>query len=139
MRQTSKRLVTSCPHSLILAVFFSLCLSACATTPQPNPWADLDTETEQAVQAIDCGQFPLPTESSDSGATYSLEGLNQLNAYRVCSESNELNMDEHAAQIGQLKISRKGLTEAGQAQYRISQMLEQIIEQELIETETLTS
>lgn len=111
-------------------ISFALVLSGCASMPTPNPWDGLETETEQATKAIDCGQFPSPIMATEDAVTYDLDGLNSLNAYRLCSEANEANVDEHAAQIGQLKLARKGLTEAGQAQRNISLMLKEIMEEE---------
>jgi len=61
---------------------------------------------------------------------YDKAGLNDLNAYRQCSEANEGIAGEHALQIGQLKIARKGLVEAGLAQRHIADMREEMLKDE---------
>jgi len=105
-------------------------LSGCASAPLPNPWDGLETETEAAATPLDCGSFPLPSESDKTHVVYDKAGLNDLNDYRRCSEANEAIVTEHVLQIGQLKIARKGLVEAGAAQRRICDMKQEIIEEE---------
>ena len=114
----------------ILALFLiSLSLASCAT-PTPNPWVGLDVDLSPAVTPLDCGSFPLPSEAIETHVVYDKSGLNDLNAYRICSEANEAIAGEHALQIGQLKIARKGLVEAGQAQRHIADMREQMLKDE---------
>ncbi len=110
-------------------ISLSLVLSGCATTT-PNPWIGLDVSLEAATTPIDCGSFPLPSESTETHVVYDKSGLNALNAYRQCSEVNEAIAGEHVLQIGQLKIARKGLVEAGQAQRRISDMRQEMLKEE---------
>jgi len=105
----------------------ALLLSGCATVPN-DPWQDLDVSLESAVTPLDCGSFPMPTESSETGVVYDKAGLNDLNAYRQCAEANEAIAGEHALQIDQLKIARKGLTEAGAAQRNIADMRQVMLE-----------
>ena len=105
-------------------------VSSCATAPPESPWAGLDTETNPAAGSLDCGAFPQPSGATGAEIRYDKAGVNALDAYRLCSETNEANVVEHAAQIGQLKIARKGLTEAGQAQRRIANMKQQMLEDE---------
>jgi len=105
-------------------------LSGCATTPPPNPWDDLTTETEPAATPIDCGRFPAPTEATESMIVYDTAGVNELEAYRVCSEANTAIADEHAEQIGELKTARAALVEAGQSQRNIADMRETMLEDE---------
>ena len=114
---------------LLLSLISSVLLASCATSI-PDPWIGLETETESAATHLDCGSFPMPTESSETGVVYDKSGLNDLNAYRQCSEANEAIASEHAKQIDQLKISRKGLTEAGQAQRRIADMKQTMLNDE---------
>jgi len=114
----------------LLLMCLILGVSSCATAPPESPWDGLDTETTTAARSLDCGPFPLPSGATDDAISYDMAGVNALDAYRVCSETNEANVDEHAAQIGQLKIVRKGLTEAGQAQRRIAEMKQEMLEDE---------
>ena len=104
-------------------------LSGCATQA-PNPWKDLTMDTSPAVGPIDCPRFPLPSSFTADTIVYDEDGANALEAYRACAEDNRDLVTEHAAQIGQLKIARKGLTEAGIAQRNISDMRQEILEQE---------
>ena len=104
-------------------------LSGCATQA-PNPWKDLTMDTSPAVGPIDCPRFPLPSSFTLDTIVYDEDGANALEAYRACAEDNKLLVIEHAAQIGQLKIARKGLVEAGIAQRNISDMKQEMLEQE---------
>lgn len=104
-------------------------LSGCASTA-PDPWAGLDTDLSAAASPIDCGGFPLPATSDDQSITYTKQGVNALDAYRACAEANAAIAAEHRDQIGQLKLARKGLTEAGQAQRRIADMKEEMLRDE---------
>lgn len=114
-----------------LAIFLtSFVLASCASTPPPNPWVELETETEAATTPLDCGKFPFPYTFDDESVTYDKDGTNDLNDYRTCAEANQAIAGEHARQIDQLKIARKGLTEAGQAQRRIADMKQTMLEDE---------
>ncbi len=104
-------------------------LSGCASVPA-NPWQGLTTETDPATRPIDCGRFPLPTQSTETTITYDKEGANKLEAYRECSEANQDIADENADAVDSLKVARKGLTEAGQSQRNIADMRLQMLEDE---------
>ena len=114
----------------ILAAIGLAFLFGCATTAPQNPWAGLSTETEAAAGALDCGSFPMPSGAIEAEIVYDQDGVNALEVYRICSEANQANVDEHAAQIAQLKIARRGLTEAGQAQRNIATMRAEMLEEE---------
>lgn len=114
---------------ILVLSLISLSLASCAT-PVPNPWIGLDVDLSPAATPLDCGSFPLPSESYNTHVVYDKAGLNDLNAYRVCSEANEGIATEHVLQIGQLKIARKGLVEAGQSQRNIADMREQMLKDE---------
>ena len=116
-------------RTLVLSLI-SFALVSCASTPPVNPWDGLDVGLEPVATPLDCGSFPLPSESYKTHVVYDKAGLNDLNAYRQCSEANEGIAGEHALQIGQLKIARKGLVEAGSAQRRITDMHKQMLEEE---------
>ena len=114
-----------------LALLFLIgVLSGCVSAPAENPWDGLTVETDPATAPIDCGAFPVPTGATDAEIMYDKAGTNDLEVYRVCSEANEGIAAEHAAQIGQLKLARKGLTEAGQAQRRVSDLKGEILQEE---------
>ena len=103
-----------------LAIFLILGgLVSCASEPV-NHWQGLDTDTSPATSPIDCGSFPYPDESSQDGISYGKSGVKALDAYRTCSEANKAIAAEHKAQIEQLKLARKGLTEAGRAQFQVA-------------------
>lgn len=114
----------------LMFLIVGVSLSGCATSPPESPWAGLTTDTEAATASIDCGSFPFPSSATGVEIVYDEAGVNSLEAYRVCSEANEANVDEHAAQIMQLKISRQALTEAGQAQRNIATMKQEMLEDE---------
>ena len=69
--------------------------------------------------------MPRPDEVIGQSIVYETAGA--LEAYRVCSEANEAIAAEHVQQIGQLKLARKGLTEAGQAQRNIADMRQEML------------
>jgi len=114
---------------ILVLSLISFALVSCATTT-PNPWIGLDVDLSPATTPLDCGSFPLPSESHNTHVVYDKAGLNDLNAYRRCSEANEAIVTEHALQIGQLKLARKGLVEAGQAQRHIADMREEMLRDE---------
>jgi hypothetical protein len=113
----------------LTSLIVGLSLSGCATVEE-SPWTDLTVETDPAETALNCGSFPMPTSSDESGITYDADGVNALEAYRVCSEANEGVANEHAAQIDQLKTARKALTEAGEAQRNVAEMRQEMLEDE---------
>ncbi len=115
--------------TLILSLISFVVLSGCATAA-PDPWQGLDVTLSPAATSLDCGSFPLPAESYKTHVVYDKAGLNDLNDYRQCSEANEAIVIQHALQIGQLKLARKGLTEAGQAQRRIADMRQTMLDDE---------
>ena len=104
-------------------------LSGCATAPV-DPWQGLTVDTKPAATPIDCGSFPLPVRASETEIVYDKAGSNDLADYMDCSEANEAIATEHALQIGQLKIARKSLVEAGQAQRRIADMKQEMLDDE---------
>ena len=101
-------------------------LSGCATQ-SPNPWVELETDVSPATQPLNC-VMPLPDEVVGQSIVYTT--AHALEAYRVCSEANEAIAQEHALQIGQLKLARKGLVEAGQSQRAIADMRKEMLEDE---------
>ena len=109
-----------------LIIILALFLSGCATVT-PNPWQDLDTDLSVATGPIHC-VLPRPDEVVGQSIVYT--SAHALEAYRVCSEANEAIVTEHALQIGQLKLARKGLTEAGQAQRHIADMKQTMLNDE---------
>ncbi len=114
----------------LLQIFLiSGALVSCATTPE-NPWNDLTTEVKPAATAIDCGKFPMPTEVIGDSIVYDNDGVNQLEAYRLCSEDNAAIVDAHAAQIGELKTARNDLVEAGRSQRAIADMRQEMLKDE---------
>ena len=115
---------------LLFSISSVILLSGCASGPPHNPWDALTTETSAAVTPLDCGSFPLPTESYPTHVVYDKASLNDLNAYRQCSEANEGIAGEHANQVDQLKIVRKNLTEAGRAQRNIADMKQEMLDDE---------
>jgi len=113
----------------IFSMLSAILLSGCATSA-PDLWQGLETETQAATTPLDCGSFPLPSENYSTHVVYDKASLNDLNDYRKCSEANEAIAGEHAMQIDQLKIARKGLTEAGRAQENISAMKQAMLDDE---------
>ena len=114
-----------------LAIFCVIgVISGCATAPPENPWDGLTVDTDPAVTSLDCGRFPAPSEATSSMIVYDMAGTNALEAYRICSETNGAVVDWHAAQIGELKVARAALVDAGQAQRNIAGMRQEMLEDE---------
>lgn len=114
-----------------LAIFWiaGALISGCAT-PVPNPWDGFDSDTSQATGPVDCGSFPLPSSFDGEAIVYDKAGVNDLEAYRLCAEANEDLVREHAQQIGQLKVAKTALVEAGQAQRQVADLRKEILEEE---------
>ena len=113
----------------ISAIFLISSVASCTTVP-PDPWTDLETETEAAVTPLDCGSFPFPADFNDEVVTYDKAGTNDLNDYRKCAQANHDIAEQHALQINQLKIARAALVDAGGAQRRIADMRQQALTDE---------
>ncbi len=107
-------------------IILALLLGGCAT-PTPNPWLGLDIDLSRATDPIHCVP-PRPDEVIGQSIVYTT--AHALEAYRVCSAANEAIVTEHVAQIGQLKIARKGLVEAGLAQRHIADMRAEMLRDE---------
>ena len=106
-----------------------LLLSGCAATPS-DPWQDLTVDTKPAAQPIDCGLFPDPTEVIGDSVVYDNAAINELQDYWQCSDDNEEIIVLHAAQIAELKIARKELVAAGQAQKHLTDMAREALKDE---------
>lgn len=115
---------------LLTFLIVGLSLSGCASAPPDNPWDSLTVDTDPAATSIDCGRFPAPTDATGAQIVYNEAGVNELEAYRVCSEANAGMANEHAAQIGELKTSRAALVEAGKSQRNIADMKQVMLEDE---------
>ena len=107
-------------------ILFAVGVSGCATVA-PDPWQGLDVTLSPATAPIHC-VMPLPDKVVGQSIVY--ETSHALEAYRLCSEANEAIVIQHVLQIGQLKLARKGLTEAGQSQRRIADMRQIMLEDE---------
>ncbi len=116
-------------RNLVLSLISFIGLASCATV-SPNPWNGFDTEITVTVTPIDCGQFPLPSESTGDTFVYDRAAANDLNDYRQCSEANEGIASEHTKQIDQLKIAKKALVDAGRSQRNIADMRQTMLEDE---------
>lgn len=114
---------------LAILLILGASLSGCAA-PQINPWQGLSIEMDPAANAVYCGEFPAPVAATESSITYDLDGVNELDMYRKCSDDNGQIANEHAAQIMHLKIARKALVEAGQSQRNIAVMKQEMLEDE---------
>jgi len=72
----------------------------------------------------------MPDSVAGGDIVYSNAGVNDLDAYRTCSEANAGIAGENAKTVDELKIARKALVEAGQAQRAVAELRSQIIEDE---------
>ncbi len=122
---------------LIFLIIGASLSAGCASQPRENPWAGATTETGAAAGSLDCGSFPFPSEARDTNDDgqpdlfiYDSSGANDLEQYRICSEANEGNVDEHAAQIMQLKVARASLVQSGKSQRHLTEMAQQMLEEE---------
>ena len=114
-----------------LAILFLVgVLSSCATVPAENPWQDLTVDEKPAATPIRCGAFPVPSGVTADTIVYDQAGTNDLEAYRVCAKANEALVEAHSQQIGQLKVTRRALVEAGQSQRRIAELRLTMLEDE---------
>jgi len=106
-----------------------LVFSGCASQP-PNPWESIEVPRGTITQPIELGKFPLPAQSDSEGIAYDIQGVNDLEAYRLTAEANTAIAAAHAEQIEALRKGIEGLVEAGKAQRRIADMRQEILEEE---------
>lgn len=116
-------------RKLLIAQGMAFFLLGCAAQPE-NPWDSVDVPTEAPTRPIVLEGFPLPSESTSQGIWYSLEGANELEAYRLKAEANTAIADAHADQIDALNKAIGSLISAGKAQRRIADMRQEILEEE---------
>lgn len=109
-------------NRLLMFLIIGASLSGCATKQPESLWGEISVEVSPAAAALDCGPLPFPTLATGVEIVYDEAGVNALEEYRLCSEANQANVDEHAAQLMQLKVARRALVDAGQAQRNIADM-----------------
>ena len=99
-----------------------LVLSSCTSTPV-NHWESIEVPTEAIEAPLPCAELPKPTSFDEIGQ-------GRIQAMRDCAEANYAIASEHVIQIENMRQSVQHLTDAGQAQYRISQMRQEMLEDE---------
>jgi hypothetical protein len=117
-------------NRLLILSILGASLSSCASTPTPNPWDDIVVPAEGATVPLDCGEFPLPNDLSEDDITYSADGVRALEAYRVCSETNQQIGAAHAEQVDDLRRGTAALVDAGKHQRAIAEMRREMLEEE---------
>lgn len=116
---------------ILLAAGASLLLSSgCATTPAPDPWADVEVDQTAAQLPVRLPEWPQETSFTEDEVTFDLSGARALAAYRVVGEGNTELAEEHAAQIDDLKEAAAALVEAGRAQRRVADLRLEILQEE---------
>jgi len=110
-------------------LIFPLFLLGCASQIS-NPWESIEVPTGEITQPIELGKFPLPSQTRAESILYDLEGVNELEAYRLTAEANTAIAAAHAEQIEALRKGVEGLVEAGKAQRRIADMTQEMLESE---------
>lgn len=99
-----------------------LALSSCASVPV-NPWDGIEAPSEAIESPLPCAELPAPQAFDDIGK-------GRIQAMRECAVANYDIASEHVIQIQHMRESVGHLTEAGQAQYRIAQMKQEMLEDE---------
>ena len=117
-------------RAFALSLIAGASLSACASAPPANPWDDVDVSEEIASTPPDCGSFPMPSAIEDDRITYDEAGVNALDAYRTCAETNQIVAAERTAEVNQHRVAEASLVEAGQHQRRIAELQRELLEDE---------
>ena len=74
--------------------------------------------------------WPVPEVFDESGATFTLEQLRVLDAYRETAQANTAIAEQHQKQIEALQDALEALVEAGMAQRVVADMRQQMLEEE---------
>ena len=99
-------------------------LTGCATTPTPDPWADVDAASEPAQRPLHQGGFPLPSDVEPDRVIYDQDGVRHLEEYRTIAEGNYAIALEHAQQIDQLRDAAGHLVEEFEQTVRIDRFFQ---------------
>ncbi len=113
----------------LMAQGMAFLILSCASQA-PNPWESIDVPRGTITQPIELGKFPLPSQTRDDSILYDIQGVNDLETYRLTAEANTAIAAAHAEQIEALRKGIEGLVEAGKAQRRIADMRQEILEEE---------
>ena len=104
------------------------CLTGCAVQ-SPDPWAQLEPDETPSVKP-----FPLPDRcvpvEIDGNYVIDRSFVNCLDDYYTISEGNTDIASALAGQVDALKQANNELIQAGQAQRRVADIRQQIIEEE---------
>jgi len=115
---------------ILLTAGASLALSACASTPAPDPWGDVEVPGEPATQPTALPDWPQPVGFTEDSVTFDLEGARRLETWRVIGSGNTEIAAAHADQVDDLRDAARSLVEAGQAQRTVAEMRREILEEE---------
>ena len=114
----------------LISLVVGVSLSGCATTPTPDPWANVEVDQTEAQQPVRLPEWPQETSETEDEVTFDLSGARALADYRIIGEGNTELAEEHAAQIDDLKDAVLSLVEGGRAQRRIADLRLEILEEE---------
>ena len=97
-------------------------LLACATPPV-NPWDSIKVPSEAIETPLPCDELPEPQALDDIGK-------GRIEAMRECAMANYDIASEHVTQIKKMRLATHDLIEAGQAQRRICDMKQEMLDEE---------
>lgn len=104
-------------------------VSGCAT-PTLNPWSDLTVPRESATEPVDLPIWPVPRDFTESGATFTIDQIKQLDAYREASVANYAIASHYAAALNARHDREAALIQAGEAQFALTELQRQIANDE---------
>lgn len=105
-------------------------LTACASAPKPNPWDSITVDQSPATEPLRLPDRCLPVEVTDTAAVFDRQGVLCLDSYYEIAEANTDIAAEQAEQVDDLKQAASDLVEAGQAQRRVADIRQEILEDE---------
>ena len=111
-------------------LFLILTINGCATSPAPNPWDGIEASEYTAEQPLTLAEWPEPTSFGDDVVTFDLAGAKALTEFKIAAETNTDLATEHALEIDQLNMAVTNLAQAGAAQYKLTEMSNQILAEE---------
>jgi hypothetical protein len=100
----------------ICVVFLILgALTACSTTPPELPDCEIPLAPESAQQPIILPDLPAVVSSTETTATFDLEGMKRLKQYRIASETNMTIASDNAGALEARNESVNYLIECGKS------------------------
>jgi len=117
-------------RGVLLSVVF---LAGCAATvPRVSMWESIEPFDNSAPTVpLELPEYP-DFDFAGDGASVTLEGAQTLLVYREAADANYTIALEHSQQIAELRTAYNALARAGQAEFELSELRKQTLEDERV-------